>query len=396
MTFRKKYDVIVIGAGPAGSVAARFAAEHGASVLILERDREPGIPVRCAEGVSHDGIAPFIDIDEKWIATTIKKAKLVAPNGEELLMENNPTGYVLERRLFDTALCNLAAEFGAELLTKADAFDLFKEAGEIKGVKFTYRGKEEIVLCDVVIAADGVESRVGRWAGIKTDLPLEDMETSVMYQMTDIDVDPDCCEFYFGNEIAPQGYLWVFPKSRTSANIGLGIAGSSALKKKPQFYLDQFVQKHYPAGKINYIVYAGIPTSDTLNQIVADHIMLVGDAARQVNPITGGGIVQGMIAGSIAGKVAADAVKERNFKTKFLKRYRKEWNKRLGKTQKTMYAMKEKYLGIKDKRFNNLVKAMNKIPKDKLSIKTLFTEVVKNDPKLVIEVARSFVVSKFK
>ena len=106
---KDRYDIVVIGAGPAGSVAARFAAENGASVLMLERDREPGIPVRCAEGVSHNGIAPFIDIDKRWIASQIDIAKLTSPNNESAFMHNNGVGYVLERRIFDTALCELAA-----------------------------------------------------------------------------------------------------------------------------------------------------------------------------------------------------------------------------------------------------------------------------------------------
>ena len=124
---KDRYDVVVIGAGPAGSVAARFAAENGVSVLVLERDREPGIPVRCAEGVSHKGIAPFIEIDERWIASTIEVARLHSPDGNEAHMLNNGTGYVLERRVFDAALCSLACKFGADLLTKADAIDLIWE-----------------------------------------------------------------------------------------------------------------------------------------------------------------------------------------------------------------------------------------------------------------------------
>ena len=105
---KSKYDVVVIGAGPTGSTAARFAAENGASVLILERDREPGIPVRCAEGVSHAGLIRFIEPDPKWIAAKIEVAKLISPNGEVAYMHQNGTGYVLECRIFDTELCNIA------------------------------------------------------------------------------------------------------------------------------------------------------------------------------------------------------------------------------------------------------------------------------------------------
>src|SRR6056297_3263789 len=133
MIIKEKYDIVVIGAGPAGSVAARFAAENGASVLILERDREPGIPVRCAEGVSHKGIEPYIEIDRRWIASDIDIAKLQAPNGESTRMYSNGKGYVLERRIFDTALCEVACQHGADLLTKADALDLVWDKDQIVG-----------------------------------------------------------------------------------------------------------------------------------------------------------------------------------------------------------------------------------------------------------------------
>lgn len=393
---RDRYDVVVIGAGPAGSVAARFAAENGASVLMLERDREPGIPVRCAEGVSHNGIAPFIDIDERWIASQIDVAKLTSPNGESALMHNNGTGYVLERRIFDTALCELAASYGAQLVTKADAIDLTKEDGNITGVKFKYMGEVREVQCDIVIGADGTESRVGRWAGIDTAVALRDIDTCVQYTLAGIDVKKDTCEFYFGTEISPGGYVWIFPKSDNTANVGIGIAGHLSHEKGPKEYLDEFVNQKFPKATITYTVYGGVPTSATLKEIVKDNIMLVGDAARQVNPITGGGIVQGMIAGSIAGKTAAEAVKKKRFDAKFLKQYSKEWDKKLGNTQKVMHSMKEKFLFMTDERFNNLVKFCQNIPADKFSLKALFTEAVKGDPKLMLDVAKSFLASKIK
>ncbi|OPX28437.1 MAG: hypothetical protein B1H06_03300, partial [Candidatus Cloacimonas sp. 4484_143] len=178
--------------------------------------------------------------------------------------------------------------------------------------------------------------------------------------------------------------------------VGIGIAGHLSHEKGPKEYLDEFVAKRFPDATITYTMYGGVPTAATLKEIVKDNIMLVGDAARQVNPITGGGIVQGMIAGSIAGKVAAEAVKKGKFDAKFLKKYRKEWDKTLGNTQKVMHNMKEKFLFMTDERFNNLVSFCKKIPSDKFSLKSLFTEAVKGDPKLMLDVAKSFVVSKIK
>ncbi len=396
MMIKDKYDVVVIGAGPAGSVTARFAAENGASVLIMERDREPGIPVRCAEGVSHKGIEPYIDIDRRWIASDIDVAKLQAPNGENVKMYNNGKGYVLERRIFDTALCEVACKHGADLITKADALDLVKENGKIVGVKYKYLGEIKTVKCDIVIGADGVESRVGRWAGIDTKVSLDDMETAVQYTLCDIEIEDKTCEFYFGNEIAPGGYVWVFPKSGNTANVGIGISGDLAKEHGPKYYLDKFIAERYPRATITYTVFGGVPTAWGLEEIVRDNIMLVGDAARQVNPISGGGIVQGMIAGEICGKVAAEAVKKQKFDKKTLKAYRKNWDKRLGKNQKVIHAMKNKFMKLSDPEFNNLMKVCNSIPPEKMTVPRLFKEAVKDDPKLVMEVAKTFITAKFK
>lgn len=393
---KEYFDVVVIGAGPAGSVTARYAAEGGASVLILERDREPGIPVRCAEGVSHNGIAPFIDIDEKWIAAKITKAVLNSPDGNRALMLNNGLGYVLERKLFDTALCDLACKVGADLRTKADALDLIREDDKICGVKYKQFGEIKEVYCNVVIGADGVESRVGRWAGIKTQLDLADIEAGIQYTMNNINVDPEACEFFFGNEIVPGGYIWIFPKSDSTANVGLALAGSRITDKNAKYYLDKFVEEKFPEGKINYIVAGGVPTSATLKEIVKDNLMLVGDAARQVNPITGGGIVQAMIAARIAGNVAAEAIKSGKCDKKFLKKYSKEWNKKLGNNQLIIHKLKKRFLTMDDSRFNKIVDYCKNIPKDKFSLFELFKEAIKEDPKLVLQVANAMVVSKFK
>jgi len=392
----EKYDLIVIGAGPGGSVTSRFAAENGASVLMLERDREPGIPVRCAEGVSHSGISPFIEIEDRWISAKIDIAILNSPDGNSATMYNNGAGYVLERRIFDAALCELACKKGVTLLTKANAIGLIKNNNKIEGVIFRYLGKTYKVRSKLVVGADGVESRVGRWAGINTTVKLEDIDTCAQFTLTDISVKKNACEFYFGVDIAPGGYIWIFPKSDHSANIGIGISGHLAKEKSPYEYLCEFVSKKYPQGKTIYTVFGSVTTSATLKEIVSDNLMLVGDAARQVNPITGGGIVHAMIAGKIAGTVAAEAIKNNDFRKHFLKKYQRQWDKKLGNIQKTMFNLKNRFLRMNDEKFNRIVAFCQKIPRNEFSLKVLFAEAVKGDPKLMLEVAKAFVVSKIK
>ena len=292
--------------------------------------------------------------------------------------------------------CDLAGKYGAQLRTKADALDLIEKDGKIVGVKYKYFGEIKEVYCNIVIGADGIESRVGRWSGINTSLNLEDVESGFQYTMSNIDVDPEACEFFFGNELVPGGYIWIFPKSATTANVGLALAGSRIKDKNAKEYLDDFVKERFPNGTINYVVAGGVPTSATLKEIVKDNIMLVGDAARQVNPITGGGIVQAMIAAKIAGDVAAEAVKSNKFDKKFLKKYVKEWDKKLGNNQQIIYKLKKRFLQMDDERFNKIVDYCKNIPKDKFSLFELFKEAIKEDPKLVMQIAGAMVVSKLK
>jgi digeranylgeranylglycerophospholipid reductase len=395
--FKDKYDIIVVGAGPAGSVAARYAAENGADVLMLERDREPGIPVRCAEGVSHAGIAQFIDIDERWISTTIEGASLHSPNGEFFEMYNNGMGYVLERRVFDRALADLACSKGAQLMMKTDVVDLlFDDNKKVCGVKLSYLGRIYDIKAKIVIGADGVESQIGKWGGINTTLKLGDLDTCVQYTLTNINVNPKICRFYFGNDVAPGGYVWIFPKSDKIANVGIGIGGDDCKPGKgPKYYLDKFVEKTFPNASPNYIVYGGVPTSNG-TEFVTDNLMIVGDAARQVNPITGGGIVQVMIAGRICGETAAQALKDNNFSKKYLSSYEKRWDKIMGANQKFMYSVKNIYTKMNDDKLNSIVKACKKLDPEKLTMQALFKEAIKEDPMMVAKLATSFIVSKIR
>lgn len=387
---QKEYDVIIVGGGPAGSMAARFAAEQGVSVLMLEKDRDIGYPVRCGEAVSKVGIEEFIEHDEKFISTTINKFGMVAPDGTEVILPTDQIIYVLERRIFDYELAKQAASRGVEIITRAYVNGLLFEDGKVCGVKYEYKGEQHELYSKVVIAADGVESRVGRWAGIKTHIDFREMESCVQVTASNIDVNPNTIYFYFGKDVAPEGYFWVFPKYNKSANIGLGVSGEIGRKKSAQKYLDQFMEKHYPNAPILTQIAGGVPSSITLEKISAPGIIIVGDAARQVNPLSGGGIVSGMIGGKIGGTIVGEAILKNDLN--HILTYDKAWKDRLGKRHEIFDRIKDSIYNFSDETFNRLAQSFSKVPMGKRTLGKLFKTALINKPSLLIDIAKVFVV----
>jgi digeranylgeranylglycerophospholipid reductase len=382
------YDIVVVGAGPAGTTAARFAAEHGVSVLVLEKDRDVGYPVRCGEAVSKDGIEPFIQPDTKWIASTINSFILISPDETEVKVNFNRTGYILERRIFDYELGKLATKAGAQILTKAYAYDLIREDGKIAGVKFEHNGEPKEVRAKIVIGADGVESRIGRFAGIKTHTKISDMECCVQFTVSNINVNSNACYFYFGQEYSPGGYLWIFPKGSDSANIGLGIGGDKAKLRSPISYMNHFLEKKYPKVPKLTMISGGVPCSLTLSEIVKENVMLVGDAARQVNPLSGGGITSGMIGGSIAGEIAGKAIKQNNLK--LLNEYPKIWHQRVGRRHEIYYKIKNAIYNFSDETLNSIAHSAIKIPESERTLLSIFKIALFDKPSLIFEFAKIF------
>ncbi|SVC98282.1 uncharacterized protein METZ01_LOCUS351136, partial [marine metagenome] len=301
------YDVVVVGGGPSGSMAAWEAAKGGASVCMLEKDRDIGYPVRCGEAAGESGLRKFVDIKDSWVAQKITGAKLGSPSGKLVDVDfAKETGFILNRRVFDYDLSRYAANSGAEIFTKAYVKNVILNNNQESNVVLDYLGEEKKIFSKVVIGADGLTSRVGRWAGIRTQVRMKDMESAVQYSVSNIDIDPNKMIMYVGRNHAPGGYLWVFPKGDRFANIGIGISGKYSRYKSAKKYLDEFMEREYPDAAILTTMCGGVPCGKPMRNPVKDGLMLVGDAAHQINPMTGGGIVSGMTAGWIAGQVAAD------------------------------------------------------------------------------------------
>ena len=388
---KDNYDVLVIGGGPGGAIAAKTAAEKGLSACIVEKRPAIGAPVRCAEGIGKEALCEFIDPDPHWISAEMTGAAIVAPDGFEMKLESkfagNKVGYILDRKFFDRELVWRAAEAGADVAVKSRASAPIIENGCVKGAKIESCGVVTKVTAGVVIAADGVESKFSRWCGIDTAVPVREIMSSVQYLMADIDIDAHTTVFYLGNEIAPEGYLWIFPKGERCANVGIGISGrKSGEGHRAKNYLDRFVKKTFPCGKpIEYIA-GGVSVCRPLDCTVGDGLIIVGDAARVVDPLTGGGIYNAMFTGRLAAEVAAECIGACDVSKPALMKYDTIWRaSKMGKAIERNYHIKEYLIRQPDAKLNEIIHSVSKLNLNDFSTLSLIKEIIRVNPKLMLD-----------
>ncbi len=295
---KKNFDLIVVGAGPAGSAAAFTAAEQGISVLLLEEHSRIGTPLACAEGLSRSTIEGFLEIRSEWIAQELSGSVIRNPDGTEFQIEYPGVGWVLDRKKLDPGLAEIAVRKGAVLKKSTKAIGI--QDNEVlvleNGSKRTYSFK-------YVIGADGVASKVGVWLGIDTRLSLDEIEVCAEYRLSNIKVNPGYASLIFGSKYAPGGYAWIFPKSKTSANVGLGLSPLKT-RTKAKSFLDGWIGREFPGARIDEKIFGGVPAK-VLNRFSGKNYCLIGDAGRFTDPLSGAGIANGIKSGVIAGRNVA-------------------------------------------------------------------------------------------
>ena len=380
----KKYDLIIVGAGPAGSVAAMDAAGAGLSVLLLEKRQEIGSPVRCAEGLGKKTLTQFVEPDPRWISRIIDGARLIAPDGGYVDIVSPGDGFILERKIFDRYLAERAATAGAEVRVKTMVTGLAIRDGAVEGIKIRNSHSSEIIEGKIVIAADGVESQVGRWAGLDTGSTLSGLDVCAQYHLAGVNLDKqEYCHFYFGKELAPGGYAWAFPKNGNSANVGLGIRPNSGRlpEQTAQYFLDKFVSEMFPGAVPVSFMMGSVPIDGKKLQLCGDGIMVVGDAAHQADPMTGGGITNAMTAGRLAAETAVSALEKGDVSLAGLRSYEAKWQKRLGRRFRHLVRIRDEIMDFEDETFNILAEKAGE--RRKATLFDIFKVALMNKPSLL-------------
>lgn len=365
---KDSYDVVIAGGGPAGCAVAKNLAKLGHSVLLLEKRQEIGAPKRCGEGLS---IATMKMIEEipvnfkvppRFIAQVIDGARVYTPDMNSVLIDfGHEEGYIVERKVFDKFIAYEASRAGATIIAKSEVTGVIKENGCITGVKARIcGGDEKRIRAKIVVAADGIESAVSRKAGLDTTNKLVNVDSGFQYEMSNLKLDDDRkILLFFGNEIAPRGYVWIFPKGHDIANVGIGVSGA---EKSAKHYLDLFISSHpeiFGKSSIIEVNSGGIPVGGFLEKMVLDGFLVVGDAAHQVNPIHGGGMKEGTIAGEMAASVISSCLKKGDVSAKALSEYNRIWWKERGAKLKKVEKLREVVEKLSDDDLNMLSRSLS-------------------------------------
>ena len=350
------FETIIIGAGPAGLIAGKYLD----NCLILDQKKEIGVPVNCGEGISRkalerQGIKP----DSSWISATIDSVQTIMPNGKSFGGFLDEAGYVLDRTKFEKFL---ASKSKAKIRLNTKVIDIKRKDN---GFEIT-TNNNYVLRSKYIIGADGPNSIVRNTFFQKKINFVPAIEYFVKLTK---ETETNIIKIFFDNKKYPDGYAWIFPKSKNSANIGLGGKGNLTLAFNE--FMENIIKPNYGnfeliQNKSGIIPFDNITISDNKN------IMLVGDAAGLIEPILGGGINQAMWSGKIAAQcVLNDEINLYQSKIKALPFA----SQKLFKANKILYSLSNESL-------NELGEIMNNIDKKKKNLLSIsargFMKILRN------------------
>jgi digeranylgeranylglycerophospholipid reductase len=385
-----RYDIAVIGAGPAGSTAALHAARLGRRVCLIERNDRAGFPARCGEGIGLKSFIAHAGSRLEWTKNKINRSVMVSPSGIRVTIGNIDESYILDREKMDYDLAAEAAKAGADLLLSTPVIEVRRTGDE----RYECRSPDRTFSASIVIIADGVESRIARFLGWDTALPLSDIESCAFCRVTSPSIDQKTCVFYVGSTVAPGGYAWIFPRGNNEANVGLGIIGARSGPGRAKECLLRFLDKELKGVQARGLHCGGVPVTRWVRPLVRDGAILVGDAARQVNNISGAGIHYSLFAGKLAGITAAQAFggggPDGPADYRHLGRYQTEWKKKYGRQQDRSCALKEFVMKTDDAFLDRIAASLAQEPPERMNYIRVFARTFSRHPLLLLKAVRLF------
>lgn len=367
----KNPQVIVVGSGPCGSFVALNLAKAGVSVTVFEEHGEIGIPPHCAGHLSLKGLKTLglYPLPAKIIENIFYGAIFYSPKGKDFTVRfPSPVTCVVNRALFDKYLAERAMDKGAEYHLEAHVKSLIIKEGFVKGVVVKQKSDcTREFSAEIVVDAEGVSSRILRQTGVPT-LNRRMLVNAVQAEVKNVDdVEPNMVEIFWSRKYAPGFYAWLIPKSDGKAKVGLAVKNGD-----PKVFLQKLMLKHpvaskkLNAAKIIKIAFHPITLGGPIVKPYSNGFLAVGDAASQVKPTTGGGVIFGMHCASFAAEVICEALNKNDLSSKFLSLYKKRYDKAYGFDMKVMLKMRKMLETIPDNKIEKIVDFCKKVNIDEV------------------------------
>lgn len=363
----EKTDIIVVGGGPCGSFSAFKAARLGAEVSVFEEHREIGVPKHCAGLLSIAGLTRLgLRLPYRIIENEFKGAIFHSPSGKKFVIRrSSPVTYVVNRELFDKHISNLAIKSGVRYFLESKVKSFLFDSDFVAGVVFRKGRVEKSLASSVVINAEGCSSTLLKRTGLQT-LDGSMIVNAIQAEVDRVDeVDLDMVEVYLGKKCAPGFFAWIIPKRNASAKVGLAIRTGNPLE-----YLHRFMENHPVASKklrrseVTNLSVHPIPLGGPIPKTYSKGLLVAGDAASQVKPTTGGGVIVGLSCSRIAAQVACEAVKKNDFSEAILARYQSRWRELIGFDLAVMRQTRKLLNRLSDRRIDKIVDLCGKLRVD--------------------------------
>ncbi len=353
----KIYDVAIVGGGPIGGYTAKKIASKGYKVAILETKKEIGIPLKCA-GLVTERVFDFVNIPKQNIVQNkIKGARIHSPSGKILSIGGDKVhALVIDRENFDKEIIKNATNCGAKLYleNKVTAVHKTKSHIEIK------TSQNIDIKCKLLIGADGPYSKIRGQFSLSQ--PTEILR-GIGEEITNTTLDPDFVEIFVGKNIAPGFFAWIIPTNKDGTEARIGLCTKQDASHPPNYYFSKFLENSQTQPFLNKSKITknigGVVPLGTPKETYASNILLVGDAAAQVKPTSGGGIYTGLLCAGHCSTVAVDALQKNNFTDVLLKKYQKLWQNDIGRELSRGMKFRRVFINLTDKQMDKYIEKFN-------------------------------------
>ena len=362
---KREYDLIVVGAGPAGSSAAYAAAKNGIKVALLEKEENVAQTVRTS-GVTWIDYAKEFGIPEDCY-NPIRTYNFCSPNNTVSITDDKPKAAVLDVRKTYRFLADMAKKNGAEIFVNTNVTNVITENGSIVGVKASSPNSEMIFRARMLIDASGFQSAVSKSLGLVKQ--WERFGVGAEYEAEVENVKSDTWWLMVGQMYSPAGYAWIFPLGKNMVRIGVGV-GKPESHVDPTQRLDELIEKGAgpikDLGKITKkeFHYGLIPNEGLSRKTVYDNLILVGDTAGMANPLVLEGIRYAIKYGRVAGDVASKAIKSGDTSEKALQYYEETWKKEIESKIKSAHKVQARWLELSDSEWDKEIDIISNLTAD--------------------------------